>query len=557
MKLVPTRNELQVIDFGLLSIRQTTQGIRKSIGKSIRADQKRDSERLQVERGRMDADRKKRAESLVEAKNPVKFIKGGMKKAVQKAGSVFKGLLTAAGYILMDWLLANLPRILVIIEDVTEFVKGVIKGIETTFENVGKVFKEIGDVARVTWEMFTNFDFSEKRRQELDKEFQDFKGAVEKTGRDFNENYADIEAKMQDLMSQNFAEINKKREELGLEPLTDAQARALAEKSPEIAALKKQMDEGQLTQEEFDKKVNDYITDILVRENNYTAQEEKPVPRAEPQTPIRQLPPSQTSTSNDPQIKRLQGLLKFISSGEGGYNSMNQGTKGDRIVGSTGDSTTIVGKKLTDMTVGEIMKRQAYLMDPSTGDQESDYGLFAVGRYQIIPDKMPEAVRLSGVKPTDRFTPEIQDKLAVGILMSKPITKAYLEGRSNDIMGTMTELSYEWASLPNPRTGRSQHGSGNAAGHTVEEFREAMRNARKEYGQYGDQSSITAPVNNNVATLITPPAKKSLTIPVEIPVATINNDVTERSTDSTTVASASGSTESVVSVMQRINRKFT
>ena len=37
------------------------------------------------------------------------------------------------------------------------------------------------------------------------------------------------------------------------------------------------------------------------------------------------------------------------------------------------------------MTVGEIMKRQAYLMDPSTGDQESDYGLFAVGRYQIIP----------------------------------------------------------------------------------------------------------------------------------------------------------------------------
>lgn len=553
MKLVPTRNELQVIDFGLLSIRQTTQGIRKSIGKSIRADQKRDSERLQVERGRMDADRKKRAESLVEAKNPVKFIKGGMKKAVQKAGSVFKGLLTAAGYILMDWLLANLPRILVIIEDVTEFVKSVIKGIETTFENVGNIFKEIGDVARVTWEMFTNFDFSEKKRQELDKEFQDFKGAVEKTGRDFNENYADIEAKMQDLMSQNFAEINKKREELGLEPLTDAQARALAEKSPEIAKLKKEMDEGNLTQEEFDKKVNDYIADILVRENNYSAQEQS-VPRAEPQTPIRQLPPSQRTNSNDPQIKRIQGLLKFISSGEGGYNSMNQGTKGNTIVGSTGDSTTIVGKKLTDMTVGEVMKRQAYLMDPSTGDQESDYGLFAVGRYQIIPDTMPTAVRLSGVKMTDRFDQATQDKLGAALLMSKPITRAYLEGRSNDIQGAMQELAAEWASIPNPRTGRSNYGSGNAAGHTVQELMDALQNARQEYG---NQSSITAPVNNNVATLITPPAKQSLTIPVEVPVATINNDVTERSTDSTTVASASASTGSVVSVMQRINRKFT
>ena len=120
---------------------------------------------------------------------------------------------------------------------------------------------------------------------------------------------------------------------------------------------------------------------------------------------------------------------------------------------------------------------------------------------------MPEAVQLSGVKLTDKFTPDIQDKLAVGILMSKPITKAYLEGRSNDIMGAMTELSYEWASIPNPRTGRSQYGSGNAAGHTVEELREAMQNARQEYG---NQSSITAPVNNNVATLITPPAKKSL-----------------------------------------------
>ena len=76
---------------------------------------------------------------------------------------------------------------------------------------------------------------------------------------------------------------------MGLEPLTDAQARALAEKSPEIAKLKKEMDEGNLTQEEFDKKVNDYIADILVRENNYSTQEQS-APRAEPQTPIRQLP---------------------------------------------------------------------------------------------------------------------------------------------------------------------------------------------------------------------------------------------------------------------------
>ena len=167
---------------------------------------------------------------------------------------------------------------------------------------------------------------------------------------------------------------------------------------------------------------------------------------------------------------------------------------------------------------------------------------------------MPTAVRLSGVKMTDRFDQATQDRLGAALLMSKPITRAYLEGRSNDIQGAMQELAAEWASIPNPRTGRSNYGSGNAAGHTVEQLMEALQNARQEYG---NQSSITAPVNNNVATLITPPAKSSLTIPVEVPVATINNDVTERSTDSTTVASASASTGSVVSVMQRINRKFT
>ena len=66
--------------------------------------------------------------------------------------------------------------------------------------------------------------------------------------------------------------------------------------------------------------------------------------------------------------------------------------------------------------------------------------------------------------------------------MSKPITRSYLEGRSNDIQGAMQELAAEWASIPNPRTGRSNYGSGNAAGHTVEQLMEALQNARQEYG---------------------------------------------------------------------------
>ena len=82
-------------------------------------------------------------------------------------------------------------------------------------------------------------------------------------------------------------------------------------------------------------------------------------------------------------------LLSFISKGEGGYNSMNQGTSGGRIVGSTHNAASILGKNLTDMTVGEVMGHQ------SSGK------LFAAGRYQIIPSTMKMAVARAKLSPDE------------------------------------------------------------------------------------------------------------------------------------------------------------
>ena len=39
-KLIPTKEAFQVVDFGLSSIRQTTHGIRKALGKDIRRARK-------------------------------------------------------------------------------------------------------------------------------------------------------------------------------------------------------------------------------------------------------------------------------------------------------------------------------------------------------------------------------------------------------------------------------------------------------------------------------------------------------------------------------------
>jgi hypothetical protein len=178
-----------------------------------------------------------------------------------------------------------------------------------------------------------------------------------------------------------------------------------------------------------------------------------------------------------PQMQ-VGGLLDFIASGEGGYNSMNQGTKGNSIVGSTHDSASIVKKKLTDMSVGEIMERQAYLMNKSN-PQESDYGLFAVGRYQVIPGTMSSIVKTMGIDRNAKFDKQMQDKIGLGLIKHKrPYAWKYINKEHNDRTGAMKALAAEWASLPDPATGRSMYGGGNASSHSVEEVAAALDAAR-------------------------------------------------------------------------------
>ena len=172
------------------------------------------------------------------------------------------------------------------------------------------------------------------------------------------------------------------------------------------------------------------------------------------------------------------GLLDFIASGEGGYNSMNQGTIGNSIVGSTHDSSSIIGKKLTDMTVGEIIKRQDYLMNKSN-PQKSNYGAFAVGRYQVIPGTMKSIVKQMGIDKNQKFDKQTQDKIGMGLIQYKrPYAWNYIKGKHNDRAGAMKALAAEWASLPDPATGKSMYGGGNASSHTVAEVAAALDAAR-------------------------------------------------------------------------------
>ena len=111
----------------------------------------------------------------------------------------------------------------------------------------------------------------------------------------------------------------------------------------------------------------------------------------------------------------LDIISKYESAGAQ-YNAMNQGTipdaKGQQPKATVGGKTSkdIIGKNLTDMTIGEVIRRQDRKL---TNDQGF---IHAAGRYQIIGNTLPEAMRGAGLKPTDMFSPENQDKMGIYLL---------------------------------------------------------------------------------------------------------------------------------------------
>lgn len=130
----------------------------------------------------------------------------------------------------------------------------------------------------------------------------------------------------------------------------------------------------------------------------------------------------------------LKALKDEISRKEGGYGSYNRGKSGD---------TPNPKIDITKLTVGEIMTRQNSVLG-----RPRDF--FAVGKYQFIPTTLASAVadKRTGVKVTDLFSPQTQEKLFIHLLYKQPAVMSYLNGKSNDIDAAINALAAEFASLP-------------------------------------------------------------------------------------------------------------
>ncbi len=219
-----------------------------------------------------------------------------------------------------------------------------------------------------------------------------------------------------------------------------------------------------------------------------------------------------------------KGLLKFISSAEGGYGSTYSGHLSD---------FSRAGEDITQMTITQLVQYQKdYLAHQRKKGVPADSRSAAVGAYQMLyPDKF---VKEAGLTMGDKFTPENQDKLIVAYMTDRGLTA---EKAAKDPVGFAKGLSQAFAGVPvvEGMQGDAQYvergqsyyrGRGsNAATTSPEKVEEAIKQFGESYKPNTNQSNNT--VNPNLNANI--PTNKSTnlasnntpkTIQVPIPIST-------------------------------------
>jgi hypothetical protein len=220
---------------------------------------------------------------------------------------------------------------------------------------------------------------------------------------------------------------------------------------------------------EVNSKLDPSAAQILANPRSTAAQRIRATARlaeAKRRTQQQQNPVTSSLGSND-----YGGLAALISSGEGGFNSVNRGTAGD----------TPSGMKLTSMRIGDVQKLQAKFN--ATNGRE---GVFAVGFAQWVSDgQLDMAVKAAGLGPNDLMTPENQLKMFWGYILNsnkRPGLRDYLLGKNNDLLKAHREMSLEWAAVAGPSGKGAYDGdsAGNMASLGARRVQQSLREARKQ-----------------------------------------------------------------------------
>jgi hypothetical protein len=163
----------------------------------------------------------------------------------------------------------------------------------------------------------------------------------------------------------------------------------------------------------------------------------------------------------------LGDLIGSVEAGKAGYDAFNRGSA---------DSSGAMN--LSRLSIGEILSRQSL---PKDDPQR----LFAVGKYQLIPSTLRDAVQKLALDQSTRFTARTQENLFRNYLIAikRPKVKDYIVGKADDIATAQVALAMEFASIARPDTGKSHYGGSNAnlARITAEQTAKALQEERNAY----------------------------------------------------------------------------
>lgn len=133
-----------------------------------------------------------------------------------------------------------------------------------------------------------------------------------------------------------------------------------------------------------------------------------------------------------PEVQLVRDLIEEAESRTDGYDAVQHG------------AYIKPGKRPTQMTLAEIFA----WIDATPGQPH------AIGRYQFIPETLRRVMIKAGIGPTQRFSPQVQDRLA-NILLVEAGFHHFRSG-ALDRRSFMNNLAKIWAGLPNS-SGRSHY----------------------------------------------------------------------------------------------------
>lgn len=165
-------------------------------------------------------------------------------------------------------------------------------------------------------------------------------------------------------------------------------------------------------------------------------------------------------------------LLDFVSGGVWGDRL------GNPIGEADGNYNAVIGDARASDDLGKYTI--AEILDIGNRRRRSGQPSSAMGRYQFINATLDGlADRMPGIDLSTRFTPEVQDRLAVQLLVDRGYSRWWRGQIDDEAMAH--GLSLEWASLPDPENGGQSHYQGvgpNHASTTLDRVYEALKQAR-------------------------------------------------------------------------------